>query len=38
MQQALQRIGSELEKLPSKPEEVYNFRGVPQSYRCSLGS
>jgi ATP-dependent DNA helicase DinG len=37
MQQALQRIGSELEKLPSKPEEVYNFSRRATELQMQLG-
>ena len=37
MQQALQRIGSELEKLPSKPEEVYNFSRRATELQVQLG-
>jgi ATP-dependent DNA helicase DinG len=37
MQQALQRIGSELEKLPSKPKEVYNFSRRATELQMQLG-
>ncbi len=37
LQQALQRIGSELENLPSKPEEVFNFSRRAQELQVQLG-
>ena len=36
LQQALSRIGSELEKLPSKPEEVFNFARRTQELQVQL--
>ena len=37
LQQALQRIGAELERLPSKPEEIYNFSRRAQELQVQLG-
>lgn len=37
LQQALQRLGSELESLPSKPEEVFNFVRRAQEIQVQLG-
>jgi ATP-dependent DNA helicase DinG len=37
LQQALSRIGSELEKLPSKPEEVFNFARRAQELQVQMG-
>ena len=36
LQQALQRLGSELENLPSKPEEVFNFTRRAQELQVQL--
>jgi ATP-dependent DNA helicase DinG len=37
LQQALQRLGSELENIPSKPEEVFNFARRAQELQVHLG-
>ncbi|MBZ5573135.1 MAG: ATP-dependent DNA helicase [Acidobacteriia bacterium] len=37
LQQALTRLGSELENLPSKPEEVFNFVRRAQELQVQLG-
>jgi ATP-dependent DNA helicase DinG len=37
LQQSLQRLGSELENLPSKPEEVFNFARRAQELQVQLG-
>jgi len=37
LQQALQRLGAELERLPSKPEEVFNFSRRAQELQVQLG-
>src|SRR3989442_3651384 len=37
MQQSLRRLGSELENLPSKPEEVFNFVRRAQELQVQLG-
>src|SRR5579859_1610770 len=37
LQQALTRLGSELENLPSKPEEVFNFARRTQELQVQLG-
>ena len=37
LQQALQRLGAELEKLPSKPEEIFNFVRRAQELQVQLG-
>ena len=37
LQQALTRLGSELENLPSKPEEVFNFARRAQELQVQLG-
>ncbi len=37
LQQAMQRLGSELENLPSKPEEVFNFARRAQELQVQLG-
>jgi ATP-dependent DNA helicase DinG len=36
LQQALQRLGAELERLPSKPEEIFNFSRRSQELRVQL--
>ena len=36
LQQALTRLGSELERLPSKPEEVFNFARRAQELQVQL--
>ena len=36
LQQALQRVGAELERLPSKPEEVFNFARRAQELQVQL--
>ena len=38
LQQALTRLGSELENLPSKPEEVFNFARRTQDCSCNSAS
>jgi ATP-dependent DNA helicase DinG len=37
LQNALRRVGSELENLPSKPEEVFNFARRAQELQVQLG-
>ena len=37
LQQALSRLGSELERLPSKPEEVFNFSRRATELQVQLG-
>ncbi len=37
LQQSLQRLGSELENIPSKPEEVFNFARRAQELQVHLG-
>jgi ATP-dependent DNA helicase DinG len=37
LQQALRRLGSELENLPSKPEEIFNFVRRAQELEVQLG-
>jgi len=37
LQQSLSRLGSELENLPSKPEEVFNFARRAQELQVQLG-
>lgn len=37
LQQGLQRVGAELENLPSKPEEVFNFARRAQELQVQLG-
>jgi ATP-dependent DNA helicase DinG len=37
LQRALRRLGSELEKLPSKPEEVFNFARRTQELQVQFG-
>jgi len=37
LQQSLQRLGSELENVPSKPEEVFNFARRAQELQVHLG-
>jgi ATP-dependent DNA helicase DinG len=37
LQQALRRVGSELENLPGKPEEVFNFTRRAQELEVQLG-
>jgi ATP-dependent DNA helicase DinG len=37
LQQALQRLGAELEKLPWKPEEIFNFLQRAQELQVQLG-
>lgn len=37
LQQALQRLGAELERLPSKPEETFNFSRRAQELQVQLG-
>ncbi|MBZ5721402.1 MAG: ATP-dependent DNA helicase [Acidobacteriia bacterium] len=37
LQQSLQRLGAELENLPSKPEEVFNFARRAQELQVQLG-
>ena len=37
LQQALQRLGAELEKLSSKPEEIFNFLRRAQELQVQLG-
>ena len=36
LQQALQRLGAELERLPSKPEEIFNFTRRSQELQVQL--
>jgi ATP-dependent DNA helicase DinG len=36
LQQALQRLGAELERLPSKPEEIFNFSRRSQELQVQL--
>jgi ATP-dependent DNA helicase DinG len=37
LQQSLQRLGAELENLPSKPEEIFNFARRAQELQVQLG-
>ena len=37
LQQSLQRLGSELENIPSKPEEIFNFARRAQELQVHLG-